>query len=68
MSQTQVDLILDGSVGTSDLADSSVTTAKLADANVTTAKIADGAVTKGKLDSSITFSAPFTTIGFFIPI
>lgn len=66
MSQTQVDLILDGSIGSADLSNSAVTTTKIADSNVTTAKIADGAVTKQKLSSDITFNAPFTTRGFNI--
>jgi hypothetical protein len=55
--------IVDGSIGTADLADGSVTSAKIADGNVTTgdlanssvttAKIADGAVTAAKLSSGI---------------
>jgi hypothetical protein len=68
MSQTQVDLILDGSIATTDLADAAVTTAKIADSNITTAKIADNAVTKAKLSSDITFNPPFTTRGFSSPI
>ena len=68
MSQTQVDLILDGSVVTADIADSAVTTAKIANANVTTAKIADASVTQAKLADDVSFSSPFTTKGFNIPL
>lgn len=55
--------IVDGSIGTVDLADGSVTSAKIADgsvanadlaaSSVTTAKIADGAVTAAKLASNV---------------
>ena len=68
MSQTQVDLILDGSIGTADISDGAVTTAKISNSNVTTAKIADNAVTKAKLSADITFNPPFTTRGFSTPI
>jgi hypothetical protein len=68
MSQTQVDLILDGSVVTADIADSAVTTAKIANANVTTAKIADASITQAKLAVDVSFSSPFTTKGFNIPL
>ena len=68
MSQTQVDLILDGSVVTADIADSAVTTAKTANATVTTAKIADASVTQAKLAAEISFNSPFTTRGFNIPL
>lgn len=43
--------IVNGGVGTNQLANLAVTTAKLADGAVTTIKIADGAVTAAKLDS-----------------
>lgn len=68
MAQTQVDLLLDGTVVTADIANSAVTTAKIADANITTAKIADGAVSKTKLASDVAFNSPFTTRGFSAPI
>lgn len=68
MAQTEVELFLDGSISTTDIANSAVTTAKIADANITTAKIADGAVSKTKLSSDIVFNYPFTTKGFSIPI
>lgn len=68
MSQTQVDLVVDGSIETVDIADSAVTTAKIADLNVTTAKIADASVTKAKLSVDIVFNTPFTTKGFNIPM
>ena len=68
MSQTQVDLILDGSVVTADIADSAVTTEKIANANVTTAKIADASVTQAKLAAEVSFNSPFMTRGFNIPL
>jgi len=68
MSQTQVDLILDGSIQSADIADSAVTTSKVADSNITTSKIANGSITKEKLDSNIAFNSPFTTRGFNIPL
>lgn len=68
MSQTQVDLIVDGSIATADIADAAVTTAKIADLNVTAAKIANGTITKEKLSSDATFNTPFTTKGFCTPI
>jgi hypothetical protein len=68
MSQTQVDLILDGSIVTADIADSAVTTAKIANENVTTAKIADASITQAKLAIDVSFSSPFTTKGFNIPL
>lgn len=67
MSQTQVDLILDGSIGTADIANSAITTTKIADGNITTEKIANSSVTVEKLASNIAFNNPFTTRGFNIP-
>lgn len=68
MSQTQVDLILDGSIQSADIANSAVTTSKVANLNITTDKIADGAITKEKIASNIAFNSPFTTRGFSIPL
>lgn len=68
MAQTQVDLILDGSIVTADISNSAITTEKIADAGVTSAKIANGAVSRTKLSSDILFNAPFTTKGFSTPI
>ena len=48
-------MILDGGVGTSDLADGSVITLKIQDNAVTSVKIADGAVTNSKVaDDAVT--------------
>ena len=46
--------IIDGSVGTADLAPNSVTSPKIADGTIATADIADGAVTVAKLPAGAT--------------
>ena len=49
--------ILNGAVGSDDLATNAVTTIKITDANVTTAKIADDAITAAKIADAVLITA-----------
>ena len=49
--------ILNGAVGSDDLATNAVTTIKITDANVTTAKIADDAITAAKIADAVLVTA-----------
>ncbi len=49
--------ILNGAVGSDDLATNAITTIKITDANVTTAKIADDAITAAKIADAVLITA-----------